>query len=94
MRVDGSGVTLKEERTKGASTLSGVGLVDWSTVGGGVNSAVLVVEDVLRRHGGEMKEEKGDPFFIYTRDGDDNRPKAIGRRQRHVKTPPITLWST
>ena len=65
MRGDGSGVTLKEERTKGASALSGVGLVDWCTVGGGVDGAVRVVEDVLRRHGGEVKEEKGSPFFIY-----------------------------
>jgi len=45
-------MTLEEERTKGASALSGVGLVDWCTVGGGVNSAVVGVEDLLGRHRG------------------------------------------
>jgi hypothetical protein len=53
MGVDGSEMTLKKEWTKGASALSGVGLVDWSTVGGGVDSAVVCVEDLLGRHRGK-----------------------------------------
>lgn len=44
------GLTLKKKRAGGADFTSGVRLCNGSTIGGGVDCAVLCVEDCLGRH--------------------------------------------
>lgn len=51
---------LEKKRAEGAGALSGIGLVDRGTVGGGVDGTVFCVENLCSGHVGGFRKEKGD----------------------------------
>jgi hypothetical protein len=59
-------LTLEQQRAIDTCSLSGVGLIDWSAVGGCVDCGIAVGEDLLARHCGGRKEERYAESDLYT----------------------------